>query len=132
MRVFLELNKDEATKVLDIIKTLSIESGLQEEKIAKLLANPVKPLPEVINYVAPPVQAPPVQAPPVQAPPVQAPPVQTVTKEEIAKLAVQLIDLGRRDELIALLGSFNAKSIGELDPKDYSNFANFLKAKGCK
>jgi cell division septation protein DedD len=130
MRVFLELNKDEATKVLDTIKTFSIESGLQEEKIAKLLANPsappvqtppvnpVQPLPEVVNYVAP--------------TPTPTPTPQTVTKEEIAKLAVQLIDLGRRDELIALLSSFNAKSIGELDPKDYSNFANFLKAKGCK
>ena len=75
----------------------------------------------------------PTQAPvqtPVQTPvPTTAP---TYTMEQLAVAATQLVDAGRRTELVGLLGQFNVQALTELPKEQYGAFATKLREMGAK
>jgi hypothetical protein len=105
--------------------------------------------------VAPPVQNVPVNAPvqnivPVAQPgplqiqqqhqqPVQQPQPQgvpttatTYTMDQLAVAATQLVDAGRREELLQLLASFGAPALMQLPQEMYGSFATKLREMGAR
>ena len=90
------------------------------------------------QYV-PPAQAP-VQIPlaatptpmPSQAPATVPTMAQTYTMEQLAVAATQLVDAGRRTELVSLLGSFGVQALTVLPKEQYGNFATQLRTIGAK
>lgn len=73
------------------------------------------------------------QAPAVQ-PPASAVPTaaHTYTLEQIAVAATALIDSGRRQDLVQLLGSFGAQALTQLPKEQYGAFATKLREMGAK
>lgn len=57
---------------------------------------------------------------------------QTYTLEQLAVAATQLVDAGRRTELVGLLGSFGVQALTALPKEQYGNFATQLRAMGAK
>lgn len=103
-------------------------------------APPVQQIPEQPTNVVPitPVQQPVQQQPPVQqqapvAPP-QAVPTSTATytMDQLAVAATQLVDAGRRDDLLQLLASFGAQALMQLPKEQYGAFATKLREMGAK
>ena len=79
--------------------------------------------------IAPPIQ---MQAP-VQAPPATVPTAtQTYSMEQLAVAATQLMDAGRRTDLIRLLNSFGVQALTDLPKEQYGAFATQLRAMGAK
>jgi len=81
---------------------------------------------------APPVQPVPEQQPTVQQPqsvPTSAP---TYTMDQLAVAATQLVDAGRRDELVQLLASFGTQALTALPKEQYGAFATKLREMGAK
>lgn len=87
-----------------------------------------------------PVAAPTAQVPaPAPAPvatPEQPAPVpttqQTYTMEQLAVAATQLVDAGRREELVGLLGRFGVQALTALPKEQYGAFATALRQMGAK
>lgn len=57
---------------------------------------------------------------------------QTYTMEQIAVAATQLVDAGRRGELVELLAQFGVQALTALPKEQYGAFATHLRAKGAK
>lgn len=57
---------------------------------------------------------------------------QTYTMEQLAVAATQLVDAGRRMELVQLLGSFGVQALTALPKEQYGAFATQLRALGAK
>lgn len=84
----------------------------------------VQPLAEVVNYVTPPAVQPLADVAPI---------ARTYTLEQLAVAAsTQLVDTGRRQELIDLLTQFGIAKMTDLPVASYSAFATHLTAKGVK
>lgn len=96
---------------------------------------------------APAVPTTPVQAsavPTVPTTPVQASAVTTVpttsvqtssvtyTPDDLARAAMALMDCGKQQDLIALLGQFGVVAIPELRPEQYGAFATALRGMGAQ
>ena len=56
----------------------------------------------------------------------------TYTPDDLAKAAMLLMDSGKQQELIALLGQFGAAAIPELRPEQYGAFATALRGMGAQ
>ena len=87
--------------------------------------------PIVAPIVAPTVTPTPVQtnaAPTVPAVPTSAP---QYTLDMIATAGSALIDAGKMDQLMQLLGKFGVASLTELAPENYGSMANELRALGA-
>lgn len=86
--------------------------------------------------VAAPVPAPTAQVPAPAATPEQPAPVpttqQTYTMEQLAVAATQLVDAGRREELVGLLGRFGVQALTALPKEQYGAFATALRQMGAK
>ena len=156
MQVTITLNSREFEKAIEVgaMQTLAavmkeLESGPKEMAISS--ENKQGQAPQ--QPQAAPVQTPPVQTPPavptaptsqpVQQPvqtqaPVQPPqqPVPTTapkyTMDQLAVAATQLVDAGRREELVQLLQSFGAPALMSLPQEQYGAFATKLREMGAK
>ena len=78
---------------------------------------------------APVAQAPIAQAPAASAVPTGAP---TYTLEMIARAGTALVDAGKMDALCGLLAKYGVEALTALDPAQYGNFANDLRALGAQ
>lgn len=56
--------------------------------------------------------------------------VESYTMEQLALAATQLIDDGRRTELVSLLNSFGVQAVNALPKEQYGTFAERIKALG--
>lgn len=118
---------------------------------AQPIYEPAPPLMPTVNYplIAQPGQAPiytpqPQQlalqiqsaqaqeAPPVIAPPAVPTTAATYSLDQLAQAGTQLVDAGRRDELVGLLASFGVQALTQLPKEQYGNFATQLRAMGAK
>lgn len=75
-----------------------------------------------------PVQHPPMQQPVHQAVPTQAP---TYSMDQLAVAATQLMDTGKRNELLQLLSSFGVQALTALPQEQYGSFATKLRELGA-
>lgn len=57
---------------------------------------------------------------------------QSYTMEQLAVAATQIVDSGRRAELVSLLGSFGVQALTALPTEHYGAFATQLRALGAK
>lgn len=93
-------------------------------------------VPTGIPTSAQPVISVPTSAPSVSAPavPVTSVPTSTVayTPDDLARAAMALMDSGKQQELIALLGQFGVVAIPELRPEQYGAFATALRGMGAQ
>lgn len=105
------------------------------EQVSPMPVPPTPPVP--ITQTVPTTASVPVQnTAPVptqtQAPagvPVSAP---TYTMEQLAVAATQLIDAGRRNDVVGLLSSFGVQALTALPKDQYGAFATQLRAMGAK
>ncbi len=92
------------------------------------------PQPAAVPMPQPAPVAAPVPAP--AATPEQPAPVpttqQTYTMEQLAVAATQLVDAGRREELVGLLGRFGVQALTALPKEQYGAFATTLRQMGAK
>lgn len=92
---------------------------------------PVQPPAPVQQPAAASVQQP--AAAPVAAPVAPVPTaVQGYTQDQLAVAATQLVDQGRRVELVGLLNAFGVPALTALPREQYGNFATQLRAMGAK
>lgn len=96
-------------------------------------AAPVQPPVAAPNLVptAPPTApvTPVAPAAPTPAVPVTAP---TYTLDQIAKAGAALVDAGKMEQLLALLGKYGVAAVTQLTPEQYGNFATELRALGAQ
>jgi hypothetical protein len=52
--------------------------------------------------------------------------------EQLAVAATQLVDAGRRNDLVSLLGSFGVQALTQLPKEHYGVFATQLRAMGAR
>lgn len=72
-------------------------------------------------------------APPVAPAPVEVPTTpQSYSLEQLAVAATQLMDAGRRMDLVTLLGQFGVQALTALPKEHYGTFATQLRAMGAK
>ena len=105
----------------------------------QLMQPPITPPVQIIpqQFVQPPVIPAqiPVQLQP-QQPPVTPPVVPTApstyTMEQLAVAATQLMDAGRKNDLLNLLAQFNVQALTVLPKEQYGAFATQLRAMGAR
>lgn len=99
-----------------------------------------EPVPAAPVSVQPPAGVPtapaaaPAQAPAPTQPPAPAVPTttQTYTMEQLAVAATQLVDAGRREELVQLLRQFGVEALTQLPKEQYGAFVTALRQMGAK
>lgn len=155
MKVTIELNREEFGTALDTgaLKALSTalertgSEDIKSEHLTQTVSSaapaptpaptPVHPAPAAIN----PGQAPvyPQQPVPVQTsmpmpnqPAVPTTPQASYTMEQLAVAATQLMDAGKRNDLIGLLQSFGVQALTALPKEQYGAFATQLRAMGAR
>ena len=101
-------------------------SATPAQTVAPVANVPVAPA--VVQQAAPAV-APVAQAPVASAVPTGAP---TYTLEMIARAGTALVDAGKMDALCGLLAKYGVEALTALDPAQYGNFANDLRALGAQ
>lgn len=123
--------------------TVFTQNGENNTQIKNAAANPTPAPTAPAQVPGAPLSATPAQtgAPVAHTAPVAAPaptvtPVPTAapqyTLEMIATAGSALIDAGKLDQLMALLGKFGVDSLTNLDPKHYGTIAMELRALGAK
>ncbi len=93
-----------------------------------------QPVAAPMTPTQPPVAAPgPVPtAPPVAPAPVVPVTAPTYTLDQIAKAGAALVDAGKMDQLLALLGKYGVAAVTQLTPEQYGSFATELRALGAQ
>lgn len=69
-------------------------------------------------------------APSTNQAPVAAAPAYQI--DDLARAAAQLMDAGKQQDLLALLGQFNVQTLGQLPPEQFGGFATALRQMGAK
>lgn len=108
------------------------------------VAAPVAPPQTPVAPTQPPVAAPVLTAAPVPtaasaAPATPAAPAASVpvtaptyTLDQIAKAGAALVDAGKMEQLLALLGKYGVAAVTQLTPEQYGSFATELRALGAQ
>jgi uncharacterized membrane protein len=97
------------------------------------VAAPVQYQPQPQPVAAVPVQNPSYGAPAPAAPVAPVPTVApTYTIDQLAVAATQLMDAGRKNELISLLSAFGVPALTELPKEHYGAFVTQLRSMGAK
>lgn len=90
------------------------------------------PTAQVPAPVAPAPVAPAPTPTPAEQPAAVPTTAQTYTMEQLAVAATQLVDAGRREELVGLLGHFGVQALTALPKEQYGAFATALRQMGAK
>lgn len=88
---------------------------------------PVAPAAPAVPVAAP--VAPAAPAAPAPAVPVAAP---TYTLDQIARAGAALVDAGKMEQLLALLGKYGVAAVTQLAPEQHGSFATELRALGAQ
>ncbi len=100
----------------------------QQPMMPPQTAVPTYTPPAAPQQQAPTQQQAPAAPPPAAAPQASAP---TYTQEQLSRAGAQLVDMGKRNELIATLGKFGVQSLIGLPPAQYGAVATELRALGA-
>lgn len=90
-------------------------------------AAPVSPAPVTPTQTPTPAPAAPVAAPTV---PVAGAP--TYTLDQISRAGASLVDAGKMQQLLELLGRYGVQAVTQLQPEQYGTFATELRALGAQ
>lgn len=149
----IEIKANELTEaILTLAKALtnggSVRTPFQQESITVPNMAPVQQF-QPVQQMQQPVQQQPVQQQPFVAPtqqpfvaPAQQPvqqmqqPVQTIapsySTEQLAIAATQLVDAGKRNDLLSLLQGFGVGALTQLPKERFGEFATALRQMGAK
>ncbi|NMB44825.1 MAG: hypothetical protein GX998_00265 [Firmicutes bacterium] len=142
MEFTVNVNIKASSELLAILKTLT---GIKNTQVttptstptstpAQISQPPTQQAPTQVSVplipIAPPV--PPAQPPQTSAAEVPVAPAQTYTMDQLAVAATQLVDAGRREELISLLTQFGVQALTALPKEQYGAFATTLRQMGAK
>ncbi len=125
---------------MSITLTLTVDSAELAKQLVDLAAGTFSPAPKPVaaspQQPVAPVSAPvyPVPMPaPVAAPPAAptAPPP-TYAFDDLARAASTLMDAGKQQELVGLLGSFGVQALTQLPKERYGEFATALRGLGAQ
>ncbi len=115
------------------------EVKAQPVQAAVIPAAVIPPIPTPAPVAITPAQQPapitPMPPAPVPAPTPAAVPVATApgyTLEQLGKAGAALVDVGKRDQLIALLQRRGIQTLSQLDPSQYGAFATELRGLGAQ
>jgi hypothetical protein len=90
----------------------------------------------LFNTAPAPVPQPQYQQPPVYAAPGQTPPLQVATPgytmDQLAVAGMQLVDAGRREEIVQLLAQFGVSALQDLPKERYAEYAMALRQMGAR
>lgn len=127
MEIKVNVNIELGDRTFNLFKELFNLAGKKEETplgkaVSEPVSTPVEPIPEVKEVV---------EEKPV-ATPVPTAPVHTYTLQELGNAARPICDAGRGKEISTLLQKqFGVKSLGELSPDRYGEFATAIRAMGA-
>lgn len=131
-----------STGIAHAASVLECKKEIAEQQAPVQLYNtPAEPVAQntIVPAYTPPAAVPIQQATitpaPMQMPTTPAPvptAQQTYTMEQLAVAATQLVDAGRRQELVTLLSNFGVQALTALPKEQYGNFATQLRAMGAK
>ena len=146
----IEIAPSQTPSIIPVAQPAQQEQAPQTQQQPMQIVYPEQQYP-ALGYAAPALQQPqqaPMQQMPIQQPlqlqqpqvqqPQQAPlsavptTAQTYSLEQLAVAATQLVDAGRRTELVTLLGSFGVQALTALPKEQYGNFATQLRSMGAK
>ncbi len=136
MNFTIDVNVKLAPETLKILQSLVKQISLSQPTPAQtkpptqITAVPTTPTPTPTSTPEQPAQAQ-AQAPeqPSQTVPTAA---QSYTMEQLAVAATQLVDAGRREELVQLLQQFGVEALTALPKEQYGAFATALRQMGAK
>lgn len=111
------------------IQQAAPQSAVQPQVQQAPTPQPPQPVQPTPVQPAPVVQPPMQQAPTPQAVPTSAP---TYTMDQLAKAATQLMDAGKREDLLQLLSSFGASALMQVPQEQYGAFATKLREMGAQ
>lgn len=149
MNITVNINAPELTQAISALAN-SLNQNLNNSAISNQELKPETPVQPAPTVQAPTTQAPTAQAPtgvptqqPIQnqVPPIQpAPPQQSVvpttetnyTMDQLAVAATQLMDTGKREDLLQILAAFGVQALTALPKEQYGAFATKLREKGAK
>lgn len=114
----------QAQQTAPIVPVAPIQQPLQQAPVQAIVPTAPIQQPELVHQ---PVTAP-VQPQP-QAVPTSAP---TYNMDQLAVAATQLMDAGKRNELLQLLASFGVQALTQLPTEQYGAFATKLRELGAK
>lgn len=126
---------------MSITLTLTVDSAELAKQLVDLAAGTAHAAPQLVAAphqqsvapVAAPVYSAPVPAP-VAPPPAAAPtaPPPTYAFDDLARAASTLMDAGKQQELVGLLGSFGVQALTQLPKERYGEFATALRGLGAQ
>lgn len=124
---------------MSITLTLTVDSAELAKQLVDLAAGTVPVASQPLQPAAPAVTAPviPAQVPTTPAPvapPAAAPtaPPPTYAFDDLARAASTLMDAGKQQDLIGLLGGFGVQALTQLPKERYGEFATALRGLGAK
>ncbi|MCL6598965.1 MAG: hypothetical protein K6T81_09500 [Alicyclobacillus macrosporangiidus] len=133
--------------ILELANVLAMAISADAAKFALAHEQPTTPAPQQtttpVGTAQPAAAAVPTAAPPTAAPPAApaTPPAApatvpttapTYTLDQLAVAATQLMDAGKRDELVQLLQSFGVQALTMLPKEQYGAFATKLRELGAR
>lgn len=128
-----------AQAIQSLASAIKAANGDAEEPQAQVTVaqTPAQPVQQAVPVQQPPAQQ---QAVPVQQPASMPGPVQqavpvtapTYTMDQLSIAAIQLMDAGKKTELLQLLQQFGVPALTELKPEQYGAFATALRQYGAK
>ena len=131
MEIKVNVNIELGDRTFNLFKELFNLAGKKEgtplaKAVSEPVSTPVEPIPEVKEVV----EEKPVATPVPTAVPTA--PVHTYTLQELGNAARPICDAGRGKEISTLLQKqFGVKSLGELSPDRYGEFATAIRAMGA-
>ena len=96
---------------------------------APVAAPSPSPTPVANAPIAGPASAAPGNTPPPAAPPTEVPPY---TLDQISRAGASLVDAGKMQQLLELLGRYGVQAVTQLKPEQYGAFATELRALGAQ
>lgn len=126
MEIMVKIEAEGLEKAINVLA-----QAISNQSVGDVTATQVQPKQEA-PPVAPVKQETPKQEAPAQAVPAVPTSNPSFTMDQLAVAATQLMDAGKRDDIINLLSTFNVQALTGLPKDQYGTFATSLRGMGAK
>lgn len=135
MNFTVDVNIKASPELMEVLRSLvGAPKAAAPVRVAEQVPMP-QPAPAPVAAPTAQVPAPVAPAPaptPAEQPAAVPTTAQTYTVEQLAVAATQMVDAGRRQELVNLLGRFGVQALTALPKEQYGAFATALRQMGAK